>query len=93
MEAEVKRLARRGLGDWRDVKPRRIDEQTLVYPYRADFAALAAAYLRTPSRCLHDLFSTRAPRLEPLYDEVVQWVRDEGRGYSQPGLHDPRCAR
>jgi len=75
MEAELKRIAKRGLDDWRDQKPRRVDEQTLVYPFDPKLATLAVNYLRTPARVLWDFFEARARRLEPLFDEVRAHVR------------------
>lgn len=77
MEAEVKRLARRGLTDWADPRPKRVDTQTLVYPFTPDLAWLAVNYLRTPSRVLWDVFATDAARLDPLYEDVCDWAQSE----------------
>lgn len=86
MEAEVKRLAKRGLEAWSSPKPVREDEQTLVYPFDPAFAHLAVNYLRTPSRVLWDIFETEAERLEPLYDDVLAWMKKAGEGWLESGL-------
>lgn len=69
----MKRLAPRALGRIKLDKPKRVDEQTLLYPFDADLAWFAVHYLRTPSRILWDLGRTSSERLEPLYDEVRDW--------------------
>jgi 23S rRNA G2445 N2-methylase RlmL len=76
MEAEIKRLTVRALGR-RAQDPERVDTQTLLYPYEEDFAKFAAAYLRTPSRVMRDLFEAHSARLEPLYDELRSWIGKE----------------
>jgi len=86
MEAEFKRLARRRFDDFRDVKPKRADEQTLVYPFSPRMAWLAVNYLRTPSRALRDLYESKAPRLEPLYDDIREWMATENRDWLQDDL-------
>jgi 23S rRNA G2445 N2-methylase RlmL len=86
MEAEVKRIAQRGWSGWRQQRPRRVDEQTLVYDFDAELAWLLVHYLRTPSRLLWDLFEANATRLEPLYDEVKSWVAAEDRPWLRDGL-------
>lgn len=70
MEAELKRLALRGLGQ-PPPKPRRLDEQTLQYAFDLELAWLAVRYARTPSRVLWDVAEVEASRLEPLNDELV----------------------
>ena len=85
MEAELKRLARRAFSDVRLARPKRVDEQTLVYPYDRDLAWLAVNYLRAPSRVLWDLYEARAERLEPLYDEVRAWMASERRSWFADG--------
>jgi 23S rRNA G2445 N2-methylase RlmL len=86
METELKRLARRAIAGWRDVKPRRLDEQTLVYPFSPQLAALAVDYLRTPSRAWWDLYASRAMRLEPLFEELVEWAAADDRGWIAGGF-------
>lgn len=77
MEAEIKRLVRRALPGYILPKPERVDTQTLLYPYHPDLAWFAVSYLRTPSRVLWDLVETRSDRLEPLYDEVRDYIEEE----------------
>ena len=87
MAAEVKRLARRALEDFRDIKPHRLDEQTLVYPFDEGLAWVATRYLRTPSRALWELYDVEARRLEPLFDEVQAWIaNDESRPWLFDGM-------
>lgn len=76
MEAELKRLAPRLLDRPKLDKPTRADPQTLLYPFDPGLAWLAANYLRTPSRALWDLALLDAPRLEPLFDQVRDFVAD-----------------
>jgi putative N6-adenine-specific DNA methylase len=76
MEAELKRLAPRLLDRPKLDKPVRADPQTLLYPFDPGLAWLAANYLRTPSRALWDLALLDAPRLEPLFQQVRDYVAD-----------------
>lgn len=86
MEAELKRLAPRALGE-RLPKPERLDPQTLVFDFQPALAWLAVRYARTPSRVLWDLFDVDPTRLEPLYEAVVEqllemrppWMREGAR--------------
>lgn len=71
MEAELKRLASRALGG-RLPRPRRLDTQSLAYPFAPELAWLAVRYARTPSRVLWDLLEVEAGRLEPLHDMVFE---------------------
>ncbi len=86
MEAELKRLGRRGVPAWTEPKPRRVGDHILVYPFSEDLAWLATSYLRTPSRVLMDLYASSAPRLEPLYDELCALVAADERPWLQDGL-------
>jgi 23S rRNA G2445 N2-methylase RlmL len=70
MEAELKRLVMRSPFDVRVPKPRREGEATLLYPFDARIAWVAACHHRTSSRISWDLFSTTAVRLEPLFEEL-----------------------
>ncbi|MEL7372641.1 MAG: hypothetical protein AAFN74_27190, partial [Myxococcota bacterium] len=70
MEAEFKRLVYRAVGPKPLPKPRKADTQTLIYPFSADWAWVAAHYLRTPSRVFWRLAELSARRLEPLHDQV-----------------------
>jgi 23S rRNA G2445 N2-methylase RlmL len=74
MEAEVKRLVRRALPGFILPKPERVDTQTLLFPFDPALAWFAVSYLRTPSRVLWDLFETESSRLEPLYDELRDFI-------------------
>ena len=52
-------------------KPRREGEATLLYPFDARIAWVAACHHRTASRISWDLFSSTAVRLEPLFEELA----------------------
>lgn len=86
MEAELKRVSKRAMGGAAVERPRRADEQTLLYPFDLNLAWLAVSYLRTPSRVLWDLYAARAMRLEPLYAELMEWMKREDRGWLGSGL-------
>ena len=75
MEAEFKRVIRRAVPDRNTVGAKKLDTQTLAYPFRPEWAWAAVHYLRTPSRVLWHLASVDARRLEPLYDEIVAALR------------------
>lgn len=71
MEAEVKRIGRRAIHGVQIPAPRKLDPQTLAYPFSPELAWTAVNYLRTPSRALWRLAELNARRLEPLFDEIV----------------------
>src|SRR6476660_7640021 len=71
MEAELKRLVMRSPFEVRVVKPKREGEATLLYPFDAQVAWVAACYHRTSSRISWDLCSSDAVRLEPLFAEIA----------------------
>lgn len=81
MEAEVKRLVRRAAPACADLKPRRIGDSTLVYPFHPELAWMAARYLRTPSRALWALYQTESTRLEPLFEELVEAIASDERAW------------
>jgi 23S rRNA G2445 N2-methylase RlmL len=78
MAAEVTRVAQRALGQ-RPPAPRKQGLGQLIYPFDRDLAWAAVSYLRTPTRVLWDVYRSRAPRLEPLYDELVGDVAGDHR--------------
>lgn len=78
MAAELVRVARRALKK-RPPEPRKEGLGQLVLPFDPDLAWAAATYLRTPTRVLWDVYRSRAERLEPLYDELLDDVRADGR--------------
>jgi putative N6-adenine-specific DNA methylase len=71
MEAELKRLVMRSPFQVRLEKPKREGEATLLYPFDARVAWVAACYHRTSSRISWDLCSSGAVRLEPLFADIV----------------------
>ncbi len=79
MEAEFKRLVMRSPFDVRVPRPARDGESTLLYPFDARMAWVAACYHRTSSRITWDLFSSTATRLEPLFEELLPALRDDDR--------------
>jgi len=79
MEAEFKRLVMRSPFEVRLEKPRREGESTLLYPFDARTAWVAACYHRTSSRISWDLCSSEAVRLEPLFDDLVPALLSDDR--------------
>ena len=60
-------------------KPKREGEATLLYPFDARIAWVAACHLRTASRISWDLFSSTAVRLEPLFAELLPALSADDR--------------
>ena len=79
MEAEFKRLVMRSPFDVRVEKPRREGDATLLYPFDARVAWVAACYHRTSSRISWDLCSSGATRLEPLFADLVPLLSADDR--------------
>jgi 23S rRNA G2445 N2-methylase RlmL len=79
MEAELKRLVMRSPFDVRVPAPRREGEATLLYPFDARIAWVAACHHRTSSRLSWDLASSPAIRLEPLFDDLLPDLRSDDR--------------
>jgi 23S rRNA G2445 N2-methylase RlmL len=79
MEAELKRLVMRSPFEVRVPKPRREGEATLLYPFDARIAWVAACHHRTSSRISWDLFSSTAVRLEPLFEELLPALQSDDR--------------
>ena len=79
MEAELKRLVMRSPFDVRVPKPKREGEATLLYPFDARIAWVAACHHRTSSRISWDLFSCPAVRLEPLFEELLPSLTSDDR--------------
>ena len=63
MEAEMKRLVMRSPFEIRLPKPTREGEATLLFPFDARIAWVAACHHRTSSRISWDLFSSEDVRL------------------------------
>src|SRR5438045_8634046 len=79
MEAEFKRLVMRSPFEVRVDKPRREGDATLLYPFDARVAWVAACYHRTSSRISWDLCSSDAVRLEPLFADIVPTLSPDDR--------------
>src|SRR4030095_2582671 len=79
MEAEFKRLVLRSPFEVRVEKPKREGESTLLYPFDARLAWVAACYHRTSSRISWDLWSSDAVRLEPLFDDLLPALLSDDR--------------
>ena len=86
MEAELKRLVMRSPFVVRVEKPKREDEATLLYPFEARIAWVAACYHRTSSRVSWDLCSSPAVRLEPLFDDLLPALSSDDRLPGGPSL-------
>jgi hypothetical protein len=79
MEAELKRLVMRSPFNVRPEKPKREGEATLLYPFEASIAWVAACHHRTSSRISWDLCSSTAVRLEPLFDDLLSALSSDDR--------------
>src|SRR3977135_2679209 len=79
MEAEVKRLVMRSPFAVRAEKPKREGESTLLYPFDARVARVAACHHRTSSRISWDLCSSPAVRLEPLFADLLPALSSDDR--------------
>jgi 23S rRNA G2445 N2-methylase RlmL len=79
MEAELKRLVMRSSFEIRLPNPKREGEATLLYPFDARVAWVAACHHRTSSRISWDLFSSAAVRLEPLFAELLPALQSDDR--------------
>jgi putative N6-adenine-specific DNA methylase len=79
MEAELKRLVMRSPFEVRVPTPKREGEATLLYPFDAEIAWVAACHHRTSSRISWDLFSSDAVRLEPLFAELLPALKADDR--------------
>ena len=75
----MKRLVMRSPFDVRVPNPKREGEATLLYPFDARIAWVAACHHRTSSRISWDLFSSTAVRLEPLFDELLPALKTDAR--------------
>jgi len=79
MEAEFKRLVMRSPFNVQIEKPKREGDATLLYPFEAHVAWVAACYHRTSSRITWDLCSSDAVRLEPLFADLVPVLSSDDR--------------
>jgi 23S rRNA G2445 N2-methylase RlmL len=79
MEAEAKRLVMRSPFNVRLDKPKREGEATLLYPFDARVAWVAACHHRTSSQISWDLWSSAAVRLEPLFDDLLPGLTSDER--------------
>lgn len=86
MEAEFKRLVMRSPFEVRVDKPRREGEATLLYPFDARLAWVAACYHRTSSRISWDLCSSTAVRLEPLFADLLPLLKADDRLPEGPAI-------
>src|SRR5688572_9077122 len=86
MEAEFKRLVMRSPFDVRVEKPQREGEATLLYPFDARVAWVAACHHRTSSQISWDLWSSEAVRLEPLFDDLLPGLSADDRLPGGPRL-------
>ena len=86
MEAELKRLVMRSPFGVRLENPKREDEGTLLYPFEACIAWVAACYHRTSSRVSWDLCSSPAVRLEPLFGDLLPALSSDDRLPGGPSL-------
>ena len=79
MEAELKRLVMRSSFDVRLERAQREGDATLLFPFDARVAWVAACHHRTSSRITWDLGSSDAVRLEPLFEDLVPMFSSDSR--------------
>src|SRR4029453_3697509 len=79
MEAEVKRLVMRSPFNLRVEQPKREGDATLLYPFDARVAWVAACHHRTSSQISWDLWSSAAVRLEPLFEDLLPALSSDDR--------------
>lgn len=84
MIAELQRIATRVLKRRLD-KPRKEGLGQIVLPFDKDLAWAATTYLRTPTRVLWDVARSQAERLEPLYDDLLSDLLEDGRALWRDG--------
>jgi len=84
MEAELIRVAQRAV-KIRPPKPRKEGLGSLIYPFDRDLAWAAVTYMRTPTRVIWDVYRSCAERLEPLYDELCDDIREDKRALWHDG--------
>lgn len=84
MAGELSRIAVRAVRQ-RPPEPRKAGTGTLVYPFDPHLGWAAVTYARTPTRVAWDLYRSAAPRLEPLYDELVDDIAGDARGWLRDG--------
>jgi 23S rRNA G2445 N2-methylase RlmL len=84
MSAELIRIAQRAV-KIRPPNPRKEGLGQLVYPFDRDLAWAAVTYMRTPTRVLWDVYRSKATRLEPLYEELVEDIRVDSRALWRDG--------
>ncbi len=84
MTGELGRLSKRYLSKFLP-KPRKAGSGAIVFPFDVDLARLALSYHRTCTRVLWDLYESNAPRLEPLYDDLLADVKADDRDIFRSG--------
>lgn len=86
MAGELSRLSRRALSDFRLEKPKKDGASSVSYPFDPRLAAVALRYHRTSARVLWELVRSTASRLEPLYDDVRNWLEQDDRDLFDEGM-------
>jgi 23S rRNA G2445 N2-methylase RlmL len=81
MAGELSRLVRRALHDVRLPDPQKEGPSAVSYPFDPRIATVAMRYHRTCARALWELYSTDAPRLEPLYEQLRDAVASDARNW------------
>ncbi len=90
MSGELSRLTTRALDGealarFRSTLPLKLGAGSLAYPFDPAVARVALMYHRTSARVLWDLYESPASRLEPLYDDLVEAVARDVRGWAFDG--------
>jgi len=85
MAGELSRLVSRAFDRYALPEPRKQGTGALLYPFEPKLAALAVRYHRTSARVLWDLYASDAPRLEPLYADLLSVISSDRRGWAWTG--------
>lgn len=90
MSGELSRLTTRALegealARFRAELPVKLGSGSLAYRFDPEVARIAVTYHRTSARVLWDLYESAQTRLEPLYEDLVQAIAGDTRGWAFDG--------
>jgi len=91
MAGELSRLVRRALSaeqsrHFAEHEPEKVGTGGLLYPFDPEVARVLSYYHRTSARALWAIYGSDETRLEPLYEDLLQQVIADERGWLRQGL-------
>lgn len=91
MAGELSRLVRRALSAessrrFAEREPEKVTTGGLLYPFDPEVARVLVYYHRTSARALWAIYGSTASRLEALYDDLMDQVAADERGWLRDGL-------